>query len=416
MQLIKRGDTWTYRFNIASVGGQRKSISKGGFRTKKEAETAGNRALTEYNNTGSAFRPDEISVADYYDVFMDTYVRLNMADATAEGYESTFRPFIGKYGSYRLRSISTLQMQRYINDLASERKLELSTIKTAFFRFNVFFKYAAKTCKYIAVNPMEDVIIPAAKHVEKNKLTSQAQLSLMLEYYKDRPRQTMLLLIGWYTGMRLGEICALTWQDIDLDMKRITVRHNVYRKQGTGFRIKSPKTQTSHRTIGISDSLVDALRAYRRYQERNMEEYGEYYIYYRLEPVETLLRCELYEPAECLPDDPNRIDFVITSAHGKYSGTTVGKVIGTEIRKAFGFDFHMHNLRSTHSTMLIEGNAPLKGVQDRLGHANVKTTLTSYVQTTDAMRDETAAVFERQSTVRIDFGASDETARRRKVE
>ena len=58
---------WEYRFEGAKIDGKRKHITKAGFRTKKEAEIAGTKALAEYNNAGLSFEPSEVSVSDYLD-------------------------------------------------------------------------------------------------------------------------------------------------------------------------------------------------------------------------------------------------------------------------------------------------------------------------------------------------------------
>ncbi len=58
----KRGSTWSYYFDMGTVGGKRQKKEKGGFKTKKEAETALAKAINEYNNTGTVFEPSEITV------------------------------------------------------------------------------------------------------------------------------------------------------------------------------------------------------------------------------------------------------------------------------------------------------------------------------------------------------------------
>ena len=84
----KRGAKWEYRFQIASVGGKRQYKSKSGFRTKAEALEAGTKALNEYNLSGFAFTPSEISFADYLDLWLDTYCKTNHKATTLTNYES----------------------------------------------------------------------------------------------------------------------------------------------------------------------------------------------------------------------------------------------------------------------------------------------------------------------------------------
>ena len=69
----KRGEKWEYRFEAAKVDGKRRHISKSGFRTKKEALEAGNKALVEYNNGGSAVRPSDMSLSDFLDSYLDMH-------------------------------------------------------------------------------------------------------------------------------------------------------------------------------------------------------------------------------------------------------------------------------------------------------------------------------------------------------
>lgn len=56
-----KAPSWEYRFEGARIDGKRRSISKGGFRTKKEAEQAGTRAMAEYDQTGQSFEPSSLS-------------------------------------------------------------------------------------------------------------------------------------------------------------------------------------------------------------------------------------------------------------------------------------------------------------------------------------------------------------------
>ena len=82
----KRRKSWEYSFECARVNGKRKSISKGGFRTKADALAAGTAAKAEYDNAGVVFRPSEISLADYLDFWLKTFVKTNCTDNTYDSY------------------------------------------------------------------------------------------------------------------------------------------------------------------------------------------------------------------------------------------------------------------------------------------------------------------------------------------
>lgn len=71
----KRGNTWSYYFDLGKIDGKRKRKEKTGFRTKKEAEAALAKALEEFNGKGSVFEPSSATFADYLDEWMEMYVR-----------------------------------------------------------------------------------------------------------------------------------------------------------------------------------------------------------------------------------------------------------------------------------------------------------------------------------------------------
>ena len=98
---------WEYRFEGAPVDGKRQQISKAGFRTKKEAEIEGNKALAEYNNAGLKFEPSEISVADYMDYWLKNYCKMNVADSTMVSYTNIIKNLVQKDASRRICIIST---------------------------------------------------------------------------------------------------------------------------------------------------------------------------------------------------------------------------------------------------------------------------------------------------------------------
>ena len=71
----KRGKFYQYQFAIAPVKGKRKYINKSGFKTKGEAQEAGNIAYTEYINAGVPFKECKMSYSDYLDYWLDNYCK-----------------------------------------------------------------------------------------------------------------------------------------------------------------------------------------------------------------------------------------------------------------------------------------------------------------------------------------------------
>ena len=114
----KRGAKWSYYFDLGKIGGKRKKKEKSGFRTKKEAETALAKAISEYNNAGLVFEPTEITVADYLDYWFEVHVKVNLKYNTQAAYKGIIENHLKKrFGSYKLKAINASIVQEFANDL-----------------------------------------------------------------------------------------------------------------------------------------------------------------------------------------------------------------------------------------------------------------------------------------------------------
>lgn len=109
----KRGKTWERFFESARIDGKRKRITKGGYRTKTEAIEAGTQAKAEYDNAGAHFLPSEISVADYYDFWLEEYCKVNLSMDTLIGYQKKVDLHIKvDLGMYKLKSLTPAFIQK----------------------------------------------------------------------------------------------------------------------------------------------------------------------------------------------------------------------------------------------------------------------------------------------------------------
>ena len=114
----KRGNTWEYSFEIASVNGKRKRKSKGGFRTKKECLEAGTKAKAEYDSTGDVFESSDISLVDYMQFWLDDYVSKNCKASTKQTYSQVIRLQITPYfKDMRLKNLTPKKCQDFLYHL-----------------------------------------------------------------------------------------------------------------------------------------------------------------------------------------------------------------------------------------------------------------------------------------------------------
>ena len=163
----KRGKSWSYYFDAAQVDGKRKKIEKGGFRTKKDAEAALAKALTEYDNSGQVFTPSDISVADYLDFWYKNYCIPNLAENTLLDYKNKIDNHLKPaFGIYRLSSLQAATIQEFINQLKLKGYAK-SSIKGILSTLSVALDYAIEPLQYIKDNPCRYIKVRSEEHTSE---------------------------------------------------------------------------------------------------------------------------------------------------------------------------------------------------------------------------------------------------------
>lgn len=418
-----KAPNWEYRYEIARTenGKKRNQISKSGFRTKKEALEAGTKSLAEYQNSGLSFSPTEISVEDFLSYWLNNYCKMNIADSTMAAYKNIIKNHINpRIGFYKLKSVNTLVLQEMINDIYVTQGFTKSFMKNILKVLKGSFKYAKVTAKLIKDNPAEDVTLPNMSpdsEAEEIIILTKENVNRILERFKSQPATYYGMLTAYYAGMRVGEVYGLTWDRIDFEKKQIRVDRAIKKiekdgkvsdsgkrrrlargKSQTRWYLGECKTKTSYRTIDIGDSLINALKEYKAWQEKNKEEYGNLYTnhYMKDETTETNRKVKRIIPLTDMDFEipMEKVDFVFVKENGEFRGSDTPKYASKVINYELGIHYNFHAFRHTHATMLIEAGVPVKAVSERLGHGNVRTTMETYVHVTDTMRNNAVDKFE----------------------
>ncbi len=398
----KRGSKWEYRFEIASVNGKRKQKTKGGYRTKKEALEAGTKALHEYNNSGFTFTQNDISVADYMDLWFEEYANLNYKYNTLLNYRGHIENHIKpKLGEYKLQSLTPAVIQKFINSLKL-KGLSRSHSVGIFSTLSKALTYAVQPLMMIQFNPAKAVLIPKFEKKPKSRyVISVKDFNKILDRFPFSNQYHMPLLIGYMTGLRISEAFCLEWKDIDFENKTLTVNKSVYKRyldeikqsKTTGWYIGTPKTYSSIRTISLDDYTLKVLGDERKRQLENRLYYGEYYTKLYKKEEKDDKGNTIYKIIET---DQNinleKLDLIFVRENGEYTTPDSFKYCARIINHELKIDFNYHSLRHTHSTMLIENGANPIDVQHRLGHSTVDTTINTYTHRTDQMSQNTIEI------------------------
>jgi integrase len=199
-----------------------------------------------------------------------------------------------------------------------------------------------------------------------SRIWTAEQLRCFLAHVADHEWRPLWRLAA-STGMRRGEMLALRWSDVDLDGGLLRVRRSLTVVEGDA-RLKRTKT-LRERTIRIDPTLVDALadRSRRQATQRRTADQWR-----------------------------DRWGLVFTHPDGRLiDPMEVTKEFRRLVRNAPVPVVRLHDLRHVHATLLLGDGVPVKVVSERLGHANIQTTLDRYAHVLPAMDADAVARFSR---------------------
>lgn len=215
------------------------------------------------------------------------------------------------------------------------------------------------------------------------------QFRALEDFLKKKDNPALLpIQIAYYTGFRIGEVCALTWQDINLDEQHLTVRRSI-RYNGTRHKTEIGAAKRKKvRTVDFCDTLAAILKTAKREQIWNRLRYGEFYSlnYYTEVREKDRAYYEVYtlpRTAE-MPEMYRELSFVCLRPDGAIETPgTVGIVCRQVKKKVPGLeDFHFHMFRHTFTSNLLSNGAAAKDVPELLGHDDVSTTMNIYAHAT----------------------------------
>ena len=260
-------------------------------------------------------------------------------------YRNVYNTHLKKIlGSCLLSGIPNHDLQKKISDYLSEEYLSDSIRKSICCIANQILAFASNkysVCSFLLKRC-------AAKSVKKPIETfSKAEQSQLLTCIYNRPdKRKIALLLCLYTGMRLGELCALKWTDFDFQDMTVIINRTVQRITAKGYMTKTilmetgPKSKCSNRTIPLVDEILKLLEMIKGKQP---------YVFGGDRPLE-----------------PRTM---------QYQFKRILKEAGVDTR-------NFHILRHTFATNCVESGMDVKALSVILGHSDVKITLNRYVHPT----------------------------------
>lgn len=173
------------------------------------------------------------------------------------------------------------------------------------------------------------------------------------------------------TGLRMGELMGLRWQDVDLKASRLYVRQTLQWLNGGQYVFQPPKTHRSARPVALSPATAERLGNHRKGQ------------------IEERL---MLGPAW---SDEHDLVFV-TSVGTPLQPSNIRRALRQILKKAgLRGNIRFHDLRHAHATLLLQEGVHPKVVSERLGHAGITITLDTYSHVIPGLQDEAAAKLDR---------------------
>ena len=157
----------------------------------------------------------------------------------------------------KVKTVSEFIQKKLKDGLSARYVCDILTVLKSIFR------YASR--EYRIDNVIDGVVMPKKGKPEIQIMTAEEKRRLMMYINGNRNLSTIGVALSLYTGMRIGEICALRWQDIDIEKRILAVSHTIQRIQDfsgnskTRLIVSEPKSQSSKRTIPIPDCLIPML-------------------------------------------------------------------------------------------------------------------------------------------------------------
>ena len=290
-------------------------------------------------------------------------VRLWLDEKEPDIKEQTYRRYrqcidthiIPYFGSIKCSAITQavfddfLKQKRLAGRLDGKGGLSQSTIRGMCIILQSVLLFAYQ--KKMGIQEMIQIKKPKVEKKTVSVLRPNEQKKLEAFLLESPIDTNLAIYLALHTGMRIGEICALRWPDIDFAEQMLSIRSTVIRNKSGQLAIAPPKSETSQRTIPITRQLTNLLTEERK---RNSSEYV-----FSSPRKDTFL-------------NPRTLQYRFQAMLSQLGITKIS----------------FHALRHTFATRWIECGMDVKSLSEVLGHAGVQITLDIYVHSSNKLKRE----------------------------
>ena len=320
-----------------------------------------------------------ITLDKWFEFWINEYKLESVKNSTIILYTTNYERYVKEVlGNRKLTAIKPLHIQKLYNTM-KQQGLSLGTIQIVNSVLNNLFTQAVKN-DLVLKNPCYGVVMPKGQKKERRVLTQDEQKVFIKEINGDFYGDICMLALA--TGLRIGELTALTWDDIDFDnhileVNRTLLYQKIYGEEENTYQLQTPKSENSQRVVPMIPDVEKLLKKHYKEQREYILQKG-----YQWKPV------------------PGLENLVFTTKNGtpvqevyivKYLKRVTRRLNEKEEKEAAkqGRESKIfepitpHTLRHTFATRAFEYGIMPKTVQEILGHSNLSITMDLYTHVTN---------------------------------
>jgi integrase len=384
----KCGATWSYRLELGPdpKTGRRRQTEKHGFTNQKEAELAYAKALLEVSQ-GTYIAEKNTTFADYADQWIEIYSKTGkVRNSTICIRRSRLKIIKLFFLKIKIKDITRKMYQDMLIELKTKVRGDKigyakKTIESVHETAKLLFAKAVDQ-EIITSDPTHKAELPTfnktveelEEETEIPKYLEKEELAKFLKVAESGEKDDYIIFhVLAYTGLRVGELVALKWRDIDMNNQTISITKTVYTKDGiANFILNPPKTKKSKRIIDIDSDTIKLLKSHKARQNafKLEQEEGKYND-----------RSFVFSREDHLMGDPFSAEKIRI------------RMIDLLFTAGLNNTLTPHSLRHTHTSLLAEAGTSLEAIMERLGHKSDRVTREIYLHVTKTRKKEAVQKF-----------------------